>query len=52
MTTTMTTTIQIRLKILALAGALALPLFQASAFAQNTAQAWPTKPITLVIPFP
>ena len=52
MTTTTTTTIRIRLNMLALAGALALPLLHAGAFAQNTAQAWPTKPITLVIPFP
>ncbi len=43
---------RIRLKILAFAAALALPLIHTGAAAQGAAQAWPTKPITLVIPFP
>ena len=43
---------QIRLKALALAAALALPLVHTGAAAQSAASAWPSRPVTLVIPFP
>jgi tripartite-type tricarboxylate transporter receptor subunit TctC len=43
---------RIRLKMLALAAALTLPLAAPTAFAQSAGTAWPSKPITLIIPFP
>ena len=43
---------QIRLKALALAAALTLPLVHTGAAAQSAAPAWPSRPVTLVIPFP
>lgn len=43
---------RIRLKALALAAAMALPWMHTVSFAQSAAPAWPTRPITLVIPFP
>ena len=43
---------RIRLKLLAAIAALALPLAHPAAFAQAAEAAWPTKPMTLVVPFP
>jgi tripartite-type tricarboxylate transporter receptor subunit TctC len=43
---------RIRLRLLAAIAALALPLAHPAAFAQAAEAAWPTKPMTLVVPFP
>ena len=43
---------RIRLRLLAAIAALALPLAHPEAFAQAAEAAWPTKPMTLVVPFP
>ena len=43
---------RIRLRLLAAIAARALPLAPPAAFAQAAEAAWPTKPMTLVVPFP